>query len=267
MNKQLLFTIFVFLMFASCRSTKTTKTIYTKAPKAEMLIESVESAHFKFNWMSAKISGKFSDSNQNFSFKGNMKIRKDSLIWISISPGLGLELGRVLLDLDSVHFMNRFEKTYYKSSYAELSEKTESPLSYMRIQSLLVGNVMGEFKSKKHYSWLENQTFNLSSASEKQIKKWIRSKRKPNHEIYLASINPKTSKIYSQKYKNLKLNRELNVKYEDFEIHGGLFIAESVNLSITTKKEISLSLSYSKINLNKELKFPFSVPESYEVIR
>ena len=139
MNKQFLFTIFVFLMFASCRSTKTTKTtktLYTKAPKAEALIESVESAHFKFNWMSAKVSGKFSDSNQNFSFKGNMKIRKDSLIWISISPGLGLELGRVLLDLDSVHFMNRFEKTYFKSSYAELSEITESTLSYMRIQSL-----------------------------------------------------------------------------------------------------------------------------------
>ena len=85
---------------------------------------------------------------------------------------------RVLLDLDSVHFMNRFEKTYYKSSYAELSEKTESPLSYMRIQSLLVGNAMGEFKSKKHYSWLENQTFNLSSASEKQIKNGFVAKKK-----------------------------------------------------------------------------------------
>ena len=99
-----------------------------------------------------------------------MKIRKDSLIWISISPGLGLELGRVLLDLDSVHFMNRFEKTYFKSSYAELSEKTKSPLSFMRIQSLLVGNAMSNFESKKHYSWLENQTFKLSTASEKQIK-------------------------------------------------------------------------------------------------
>ena len=99
MNNPLLFTIFVFLMFASCRSTKTTKTLYTKAPKAEALIESVESAHFKFNWMSAKVSGKFSDSNQNFSFKGNMKIRKDSLIWISISPGLGLELGLSLIHI------------------------------------------------------------------------------------------------------------------------------------------------------------------------
>ena len=266
MNKQLLFTIFVFLMFASCRSTKTIKTIYTKAPKAEVLIDSIESAHFNFDWMSAKISGKYSDSNQNFSFKGNMKIRKDSLIWISISPGLGLELGRVLLDLDSVHFMNRFEKTYFKSSYAELSEKTESPLSFMRIQSLLVGNAVGDFKSKKHYSWVKNQTFKLSSASEKQLKKWMRIKRKPNHEIYLASINPKTSKVYSQKYKNLKLNRELSVKYEDFEMRGGLFIAESVNLSIITNKEINLSLSYSKINLNKTFKFPFSVPETYEVI-
>ena len=88
-------------MFASCRSTKTTKNLIHKGSKRETLIESVESADFKFNWMSAKVSGKFSDSNQNFSFKGNMKIRKDSLIWISISPGLGLELGRVLLDLDS----------------------------------------------------------------------------------------------------------------------------------------------------------------------
>ena len=267
MNKQLVFTIFVFLMFASCRSTKTTQTLYTKAPKSEKLIESVGAAHFNFEWMSTKISGKFNDPNQSFSFRGNMKIRKDSLVWISISPGLGLELGRVLLDLDSIHFMNRFEKTYFKSSYAELSERAQSPLSFMSIQSLLVGNAMVDLESKKHYSWLEGQNFNLSSASEKQIKKWMRSKRKANHEIYLASVNPNSSKIFSQQQKNLKSNRELVVEYEDFEIHNELLIAESVNLSIITSQKISLSLSYSKINLNKALKFPFSVPEAYEVIR
>jgi len=254
-------------MFASCRSTKTTKTLYTKAPKAEALIESVETAHFKFNWMSAKVSGKFSDSSQNFSFRGNMKIRKDSLIWISISPGLGLELGRVLLDIDSIHFMNRFEKTYFKSSYEDLSKKIESPLSFMRIQALLIGNAMDDFKSRKYNTWLGDQDFKLSSASEKQIKKWVRSKRKPSYEIYLASIDPKTNKVFSQKYKNLKLNRELNVEYKDFEVHDDLLLAESVNLSIVTTREVSLRLSYSKINLNKAFKFPFSIPENYEVIR
>ncbi len=266
MNKQLVSTIFVFLLFVGCRSTKTNQILYTKAPKAEKLIETVERAHFKFDWMSAKISGKFNDSNQSFSFKGSVKIRKDSLIWISISPGLGLELGRVLLDLDSVHFMNRFEKTYFKSSYAELSQKAQSSLSFMKIQSLLVGNTITDFESKKHYSWLENQYFKVSSANEKQIKKWVRSKRKPNHEIYLASINPGSSKIFSQQLKNLKLNRDLVVEYEDFETHNDLLIAESVKLSITTSKEMSLSLSYSKINLNKVFKFPFSVPATYEVI-
>ena len=48
--------------------------------------------------------------------------------------------------------------------------------------------------------------------------------------IWLRLIQ--TSKVYSQKYKNLKLNRELNVEYEDFEMHGDLFIAESVNLRL-----------------------------------
>ena len=112
MNKQLVSTIFVFLLFVGCRSTKTNQILYTKAPKAEKLIETVERAHFKFDWMSAKISGKFNDSNQSFSFKGSMKIRKDSLIWISISPGLGIELGRLLLDLDSVHFLYEENKFF-----------------------------------------------------------------------------------------------------------------------------------------------------------
>ena len=82
----------------------------------------------------------------------------------------------------------------------------------------------------------------------------------------MASVNPESSKIFYQQQKNLKLNRELVVEYEDFEIHSDFLIAESVNLSIITNKEINLSLSYSKINLNKAFKFPFSVPANYEII-
>ena len=268
MNRSILL-ISLLLGLASCRSSKITAPIYSKAPKAEILLDSIQAAHFDFDWMSAKISGKYSDPDQSYSFKGNMKIRKDSLIWMTISPGLGLELGRLLFDSDTIHFMNRFEKTYHKSSYADLSEKIQSPLSFESIQSLLIGTplIESEFESKKHHSWLEHQNFILSSVSQKQLKKLERSRRKSNQEIYLASINPQNSKIFSQQYKNLKLNRTLHVEYEDFEVHNNKQIAESIDLSILTHKEIKLSLSYSKINLNKELKFPFIVPDYYEIIQ
>ena len=265
MNRHLLL-IGLILGLASCRSSKITEPAFTKVPKPHILIDSVLNSKFEFDWLSAKISGKYKDAKQSFSFKGNMKIKKDSLIWMSISPGLGLELGRVIMDKDSIRFMNRFEKTYYKSSYQDLSVKVQSPLSFQRIQALLLGNPFDELTAKKYYADVENQLFTLSSLSEKQIKKVERSRRTPNEEIYWAEINPVNSKILSQQYKNHFLNRTLAIAYQDFETHETFDFAESIDLSILTDQEVNLSLSYSKIHLNKVQKFPFNVPKSYEII-
>ena len=265
MNKILLLLV-LFLGLASCRSSKITEPVYTKAPKVQILIDSVQTAHFDFEWFSGKIAGKYKDEAQRFSFKGTIKIKKDSLIWMSISPGLGLELGRVLLDQDSLHFMNRFDKTYFKSSYSDLSEKVNSPLTYATIQDLLMGNSISTFDEKKYYSDLEDSFFKICSVSEKQLKKMERSRRKSNQDIFTVLVNPRNSKIDSQNLTNLKLNRKLFVSYEDFEIHNNQDFAESIGLTISTTKDLSLNLSYSRINLSKKLKFSFKVPKSYEVI-
>ena len=66
---------------------------------------------------------------------------------------------------------------------------------------------------------------------------------------------------------NLKLKRALEIEYKDFEKYDQNLFPESIYLSIRANKEINLSLSYSKIELNKPLKFPFSIPDSYEIIR
>lgn len=265
MNRLILL-IGLLLGLASCRSSKITEPTYSKAPKAQVLIDSVQLAHFDFDWMRAKISGKYKGADQSFSFKGNLKIRKDSVIWMSISPGLGLELGRVLMDLDSIHFMNRFDKTYYKSSYDDLSERIQSPLSFSRIQALLIGNSLSDYEAKKYYSELEKEKYILSSVSDKQLKKMERSRRKSYQEIYIAEIIPLDSKIVLQQLINLSQDRVLSVAYEDFEEHNQQRFAESVGLSIQTNTDISLNLSYSKIQLNKKTKFPFNVPKSYEII-
>ena len=265
MNK-LLLAFLLLLGVSSCRSSKLTAPIFTKAPKPHVLINSVNNAQFDSDLFSCKISGKYKGENQTFSFKGSLKIHKDSLIWISISPGLGLELGRFLFDEDSLYFMNRFDKTYFKSSYSDLSKKTQSPLSFSRIQALLLGNSMSEFEERKYHSEIENQAFTISSVSEKQLKKISRSRRKPDETYFTATVDPYTYRITSQGLSNLKLNRSLTIFYEDFEIHNTHNFAESIDFRILTNASLSLNLAYSKINLTKKLKFPFKVPKSYEVI-
>ena len=231
------------------------------------MIEDLYSEHFDFLTLNAKISGKYVGEDQSFSFKGNIKIQKDSLIWLTISPGLGLELGRVLIDKDSIHFINRFDKTYYRSSFPDLSKRIKSTLSYKRIQAILIGNVMSDLAQKKYYSSIEAQKFVLCSISPKQLKKIEKSRRKPKQEVYLALVNPENSKILTQEFTNYGLDKSLKVNYQDFESHDEKWLAESIELKIDSANQSkSINLSYSKINLNKVLKFPFSVPRSYEII-
>lgn len=248
----------------SCRSTKISEPVYRKAPKAQRLIKEVVASEFDYEWFSAKISGKYEGGGQSFSFKGNIKARKDSVLWMSLSPGLGLELGRVLFKKDSIHFLNRFEKTYQKMSYMDLSKRIESPFSFEIIEAILLGNSLG-FSEEKYYSSLSDGMFSLSNAQEKQIRKWEHSRRKPNVDVYTATIKPSSHKIIEQQVQNYYLSRLLKISYEDFETHHQQNFAESLELKVYTSQEISLSLSYSKIQLNKAQKFSFKVPSSYEV--
>ena len=57
MNKFVLL-IGLVLGLASCRSTKITEPVYSKVPKVQILIDSVQAAHFDFDWFSGKIAGK-----------------------------------------------------------------------------------------------------------------------------------------------------------------------------------------------------------------
>ena len=255
------------LALASCRSAKTVEPTFTKAPKVQILIDSVTNSHFNFDLFSSKVAGKYKDDAQTFSFKGTIKIKKDSLIWMSISPGLGLELARVLFDTDTLHFMNRFDKTYFRSSYADISKKIQSPLSFARIQNLLVGNSISAFEERKYHSVLVNQLFKISSVSDKQLKKIRKSRRKSNQEVFTAFVNPINSKITKQSLENHFLDRTLVISYEDFELHDNQHFSESIDVTIVKAKGLSINLAYSKINLNKKLKFSFKVPKSYEVIR
>lgn len=250
----------------SCGSTKIAKPLYTKAPKIENFIEDICSNDFDFHSMSAKVSGKYTGEKQSFSFKGNIKIQKDSVIWMTISPGLGLELGRILIKEDSVHFINRFDKTYFKSSYTDLSSQIKSILTFERIQALLIGNVMSNLELKKYYSSIEEQKFILCSMNPKQLKKIERVRRKPKQEVFSAVVNPANYKILSQKFTNYGLNQSLKIDYQDFESYDNGWLAESVELNLKANQTVTLSLSFSKINLNKSIKFPFSVPSSYEII-
>ena len=58
-------------------------------------------------WLSARAKINFKDAAQTRKFTANIRIRKDSIIWLNVKK-LSVEAFRILVTRDSVYIINRF---------------------------------------------------------------------------------------------------------------------------------------------------------------
>ena len=122
-----------------------------------------------YQWMTAKMSGELKVESGEFSFTGNLRMRRDSTIWLSVSAFMGMESLRTLITQDSVVLLNRMNQTYLSEPISAVSE-TYPVASLQEIQALLLGDgtadhveiQWGPYRAKIRYSdihWDEPTSF------------------------------------------------------------------------------------------------------------
>jgi hypothetical protein len=108
--------------------------------------ENIEINTFKFDYFTAKAKLNYTNGDQKLSAVANLRIKYDSLIWISISPGLGIEVLRIKLTTDSVFLIDRIAQNYTKSSYREFNHFYGINLNFKWIQAIMLGNPLSSNK-------------------------------------------------------------------------------------------------------------------------
>ena len=96
----------------SCSSKKAMTKTSLREFTARNLINEVEKNNFDFDNFQAKINVKIETNDKNFNVKGQLRMKKDSIVWTSVSLPFGVEVVRVKIVPDSVFFLNRNDKTY-----------------------------------------------------------------------------------------------------------------------------------------------------------
>lgn len=134
---------FVLLLAAtSCASRK--KTVVPTQPQA-------------FEWMTSNLSIQAEGNGMAFDdLGGQIRMRKDSLVWLSVTATMGVEVLRAKFSNDSIWVVNRLEKTYLAEPLDTLSAQLGMPLSLPLIQTLLLDNNEG-------LPPVENQTVQLKN--------------------------------------------------------------------------------------------------------
>lgn len=256
----------------SCKTThKTTSPVVKEFKDAEDksapdLQQLIETNAFKAKTISAKASVDSDIGGSTNSFTINLRLQTDSIIWISISPLLGIEVARVMVTRDSVKFLDRLNNKYSISGYQMLNDLFNVNVDFDIIQGVLIGNLFAYKKGKFNSVYLEDSYYILSTLSKRKLKRSLEDADINKPIVQDNWIDGTSYRVTKLSIEDQRTNKSLLTDYSDHRpTEGGLFPFRSSTL-IKADKQIKIEIEYNRINLNTELEFPFKIPAGYEKI-
>ena len=248
MNKYLIPVLCILLIAGACKR-EGVPTVSRKELK-ELAIKEVD-----FDYLTTRSKINFDDGNQRMGATANIRIKRDSLIWFSVSPGLGFEVARGLVTRDSLLLMNKLEKSYYAYSFPELSQKLNVNLSYDVLQAALLGDMI--------------RPLNRRDRIERQEEQILVMQDEPRFNIlnYISKANLKLDRVILQ---DKGSTNSLTVNYDDFKqlSNNVLPYSSTISARYQDKQELkttTVAFKHNKAEFSdKALSFPFDIPDKYD---
>jgi len=257
---------FMLFMFYCCNTQKKIIKEPIKDKGADFIFEKLKKNEFQFEQLNIKLSANITINKKNNSFNGNLRIKKDSVVWISISPALGIEAARILITADSVKFLNRIETSCFSGDFNYINNLFKINFDFDMLQSLIVGNDFSLYENNVFKASVDGKQYLLSTLGRRKLKKFFNnnddSSRIVMQDIWLNPDNYKISKIH---LKELKSNRKLFAEYSDYTTVDSLLFPKKIKyLIITDKEKIEISIENDRISTSNSIEFPFNISNKYK---
>ena len=138
MNRSILY-IAALLFVVSCKTPKQIPGVPTIKKERE-LIERIEATTVQSEYTRIKASGKFEQGEESQNFKAEIRMKRDSIIWIELSdPLVGIKAARAFITPDSIAFVNKIQNEYFAGSFDYLNTKLGTRVDFELLQNLILG--------------------------------------------------------------------------------------------------------------------------------
>jgi hypothetical protein len=215
------------------------------------LNEEFKVAELDFDYLTSRGKITYKDPTQEVSSSVDIRMKKDSIIWMSIKPMLGIEAARLVITKDSVMMIDRLNKTMVLLSFDSLNRKVNFPLDLKIVEALIIGNLPVKVDNKRTKIAMESEHFKLRQ-------------RQGDFDM-VSLVSREHYKLERIDVEQDNTSNELILKYEDFKV-----VREQIVPFISTAilnykdkvtkvgNQIEVNVFHNKIDLPKEpLTFPF----------
>jgi Domain of unknown function (DUF4292) len=240
--------LFCLVVLVSCTTTKNTTTteILTKSTPANSsnFIAKVQLTQPNFttaNMSKVSIAMKFEEKELTVS--ASCKIRRDSVIYLSIQPFLGIELFKAELMQDSVKIFDKMNAKLYVGSYDLVFEKFGIKLDFNSLQALLTNQLFSI-----NQSGLSSAAY-TSSIGQQQIEFQNNSLK----QVTSISDHYNILKVLMKDEKN---HYQLSINYDEFTSMNGINFPREINfMAKNENKTATCNVSIEKVEFNSPIHF------------
>ena len=242
MNKKRYLVILIFIITSCGIKKKVSNNFPLYLKNSKEFIEKVNSKSDYPDWLSLKGKVSFSENEKKLQFNTSIHHKKDSIIWISVTAVLGIEIIRAQLTPDSIYLINRINKTYLTQPISQIKKNIRLEFDFYDIQDIITYNL--KVQDDKYKIKTDDMYFCLEN----------------NNYSYLIS-----NQFLIKKAKIIDGNNIIEFVFDEFKTEDNF--PRHIALKIKSKKTFDLSIDYSKVTFNKPKSIKFQIPDSYESIR
>lgn len=265
-KKSLIFLTIILISFSSCSIFKNSRGDNVEKNQKTLsgkVLDTVKNKALDYNTLYIKYQAKYASADQNFSFSGNIRILHDQAILVTLSPGFGIELGRLLVTQDSVKFYNVLKNSYIAEKNTFFLDTYGFDLQFSTLENMLTAQFFTYPASIKEsdYKLISDSAFYKYKFEEKNLR---------NHELtaltHQTDIKKQDHTIREQKVEDFVSFRKLNIFYNEFLLINSALFPEKIEILLEEKTQHQISFNYKKILVNKEFTPKLKIPKNAKKI-
>lgn len=250
------YVIFAVVIMVSCKTTKMVSKPEVKGSNVvAQVIDQVQKTQPQFRTANvSKMAMEMVMGERKVNVSATCKIKKDSAIYLSIQPFLGIELFKAEFTTDSLRVFDKMNRRYFTADYTYFKNRFGVNIDFYGLQSLLtgqffcVGNKDIQPDNCKLISLAAGQS-SIDYTNETMLQTTVISAQNIIQQVLLkAGTN----------------GYQLQTDYSDYVLLNGVNFPQKIALQAGNQKtKATCDFSILRVEFNSDLKFIPTSPERY----
>ncbi|MBV7533516.1 DUF4292 domain-containing protein [Chitinophaga sp. sic0106] len=218
----------------------------------DSMLAGIQKNHIDFNSFSGR--AKFAFENEQDSKSGlsvTVRMRKDSIIWISISAPVIDEVVRAVITPDSLKLYNRLKKQLVLRNLADAKDMLNVPFDFNTLQNLLIGNPV--YLTDSLYQITKTPSIISFSCDAPDFTSLF--------NVYADDYSLQQSKVMD---KDASVRRSCELTYGDYSRTGNRKFPTTRRIYVEEKGTTKVALDFTRFDFDVPVTFPFSTPSGYK---